>query len=206
MRPEADILLASLNRLLRHLSEQALQLDPDAAKHFGALAGQVIEVHCLEPDLTWHLVLSRNHIECIHGASPTPNVVITGKPKSLLQTLLTGSADGSIAIEGDATLLVQLQTLTKNFSPDLVTPLENIVGHAKAQRTAALLELGASTLGDLFSAAANHAQNTAQTLLAERYSTTTEVDDFLTRVDQLRLRVDRFQANLARHTDSGNTS
>ena len=141
MRDGTDIFLIGLRRLLAQLSERALSLDPQTAQQFQALAGQVIEIHCLEPDLTWHLVLGEDHVDFHAGPSSNPNVAITGSPKGLLQTLLSGHSTDPIEVDGDATLLMQLQALASAFNPDLVRPLANVIGNDKAQRTAAWLEL-----------------------------------------------------------------
>ncbi len=203
MRDGTDTFLLGLRRLLAQFSEQALTLDPQTAQQFEAFAGQVIEIHCLEPDLTWHLVLAKDHVDFQTGPGSNPNVAITGSPKALLQTLLTGRSTDPVEIDGDATLLMQLQALTSAFSPDLVKPLANVIGNDKAQRTAALLELGAATLSELFSSSGRQAQQKAQSYMATRYSTEPEADQLHDRIDQLRLRVDRLQAKLGQYEHQG---
>ena len=181
------------------LSARAIALDPHTARELSALAGQVAEIHCLEPDLRWHLRVAGEHIHFATGPAEQPNVALTGSAKGLLQTLITGSSADGVTIDGDAILLMQLQALVKNFSPDLVRPLTNMVGKDKAQRTAALFELGAATLGSMLNAAALQTQESAKSFMTQRFATDPEVENFLTRVDQLRLRVDRLQARLTLH-------
>ena len=120
-----------------------------------------------------------------------------------MQTLLTGRSTDPVEIDGDATLLMQLQALTSAFSPDLVKPLAKVIGNDKAQRTAALLELGAATLSELFSSSGRQAQQKAQSYMATRYSTEPEADQLHDRIDQLRLRVDRLQAKLGQYEHQG---
>ena len=199
MQGTNDIFVSALQRLLMQLSARAIALDPHTARELRALAGQVVEIHCLEPDLRWHLRVAEEHIDFATGPAEQPNVALTGSAKGLLQTLITGSSADGVAIDGEATLLMQLQTLAKNFSPDLVRPLTNVVGTDKAQRTAALLELGAATLCSMFNAAALQTQESAESFMTQRFTTDPEVENFLTRVDQLRLRVDRLQARLTLH-------
>lgn len=197
--------VSALQRLLRQLSERALALDPHTAQQVRTLAGQVVEIHCLAPDLCWHLHIAEAHIDFTTGPAEHPNVALTGSAKGLLQTLLTGSSADRVAIDGDATVLMQLQALAKNFSPDFVRPLGNVVGKDKAQRTAALLELGAVTLGSMFNAAAQQTQASAESFMTQRFTTAPEVEDFLSRVDLLRLRVDRLQARLTLHGEQSGT-
>ena len=86
MRDGTDIFFVGLKRLLAQVSEQALILDPQTAQQFQAFAGQVIEIHCLEPDLTWHLVLGKECVDLRAGPSSNPNVTMSGSAKGLLQT------------------------------------------------------------------------------------------------------------------------
>ena len=110
MHHDSATLLLALQRLLNDLSERAIHLDPVAAKNFTSLTGQVIEIHCLEPALTWHLTLQESSIEVHAGASNNPNVAVTGKPLGLLQMLMTGATSETVVIDGDAAVLMALQT------------------------------------------------------------------------------------------------
>ena len=73
MHHDSATLLLALQRLLSDLSERAIHLDPVAAKNFASLAGQVIEIHCLEPALTWHLNLQESSIEVHAGPQGVEN-------------------------------------------------------------------------------------------------------------------------------------
>ena len=74
MRDGTDTFFLGLKHLLAQVSEQALRLDPQTTQQFRAFAGQVIEIHCLEPDLTWHLVLCEERVDLRTGPSSNPNV------------------------------------------------------------------------------------------------------------------------------------
>ena len=204
MRDGTDTFFLGLKHLLAQVSEQALRLDPQTTQQFRAFAGQVIEIHCLEPDLTWHLVLCEERVDLRTGPSSNPNVAISGSAKGLLQSLLTGHSTDPVEIDGDATLLMQLQSLASAFSPDLVKPLANVIGNDKAQRTAALLELGAATLSELFRGSVQQAQQKTQSHMATRYTTEPDADQLHDRIDQLRLRVDRLQARINLYEHQGN--
>ena len=204
MRDGTDIFFVGLKRLLAQVSEQALILDPQTAQQFQAFAGQVIEIHCLEPDLTWHLVLGKECVDLRAGPSSNPNVTMSGSAKGLLQTLLTGQSRDPIVVDGDTTLLTQLQALASTFNPDLVKPLAHAIGNDKAQRAAALLELGAATLSELFSGSVQQAQQKTRSHMAARYTTEPDADQLHDRIDQLRLRVDRLQARINLCEEQGN--
>ena len=199
MHHDSATLLLALQRLLSDLSERAIHLDPVAAKNFASLAGQVIEIHCLEPALTWHLNLQESSIEVHAGASNNPNVAVTGKPMGLLQTLMTGATSETVVIDGDAAVLMALQTLAKDYSPDLAKPLDAWLGRETGQRTAALVELGMATLGELLTSTRAQAHHAIQNYFNERFATQDQGEGLAGRLDQLRLRIDRLEAKLNRY-------
>ena len=199
MYQNSATLLLALQRLLSDLSERAIHLDPVAAKNFASLAGQVIEIHCLEPALTWHLTLQESSIKVHAGASNKPNVAVTGKPMGLLQTLMTGATSETVVIDGDATVLMALQTLAKGYSPDLAKPLDAWLGRETGQRAAALVELGMATLGELLTSTRAQAHHASQNYFNERFATQDQGEGLAGRLDQLRLRIDRLEAKLNRY-------
>ena len=192
-------LLLALQRLLNDLSERAIHLDPVAAKNFNLLAGQVIEIHCLEPALTWHLTLQESSIEVHAGESDNPNVAVTGKPMGLLQTLMTGATSETVVIDGDAAVLMALQALAKDYSPDPAKLLDAWLGRETGQRAAALVELSMAALGELLTSTRAQAHHATQNYFNERYATQDQGKGLAGRLDQLRLRIDRLEAKLNRY-------
>ena len=199
MHHDSATLLLALQRLLNDLSERAIHLDPVAAKNFTSLTGQVIEIHCLEPALTWHLTLQESSIEVHAGASNNPNVAVTGKPLGLLQMLMTGATSETVVIDGDAAVLMALHTLAKDYSPDPAKLLDAWLGRETGQRAAALVELGMATLGELLTSTRANAHHATQNYFSERYATQDQGKGLAGRLDQLRLRIDRLEAKLNRY-------
>ena len=199
MHHDSATLLLALQRLLNDLSERAIHLDPVAAKNFTSLTGQVIEIHCLEPALTWHLTLQESSIEVHAGASNNPNVAVTGKPLGLLQMLMTGATSETVVIDGDAAVLMALHTLAKDYSPDPAKLLDAWLGRETGQRAAALVELGMTNLGELLTSTRANAHHATQNYFSERYATQDQGKGLAGRLDQLRLRIDRLEAKLNRY-------
>ncbi len=199
MHHDSATLLLALQRLLNDLSERAIHLDPVAAKNFTSLTGQVIEIHCLEPALTWHLTLQESSIEVHAGASNNPNVAVTGKPLGLLQMLMTGATSETVVIDGDAAVLMALHTLAKDYSPDPAKLLDAWLGRETGQRAAALVELGMANLGELLTSTRANAHHATQNYLSERYATQDQGKGLAGRLDLLRLRIDRLEAKLNRY-------
>ena len=169
------------------------------AEDFSSLAGQVIEIHCLEPSLTWHLILRESSIEVSAGPSENPNVAVTGKPLGLLQKLITGATAEVVVIDVDATVLMALQTLVKEYSPDLVKPLDAWLGRETGQRTGALVELAMGTLGELLASTRVQAQQATEAYFTDRYTTREQSESLAGRLDRLRLHIDRLEAKVNRH-------
>ena len=199
IRYDSATLLPTLQRLLNDLCERAIHLDPLTAENFSSLAGQEIEIHCLEPALTWHLSLRESSIEVHAGPSDNPNVAVTGKPLGLLQTLTTGATAEIVMIDGDATVLMALQALVKGYSPDLAKPLDAWLGRETGQRTAALVELAMATLGELLASTRVQAHQATETYFTERYTTREQSESLAGRLDRLRLHIDRLEAKVNRH-------
>ncbi len=199
MHHDSATLLLALQRLLNDLSERAIHLDPVAAKNFTSLTGQVIEIHCLEPALTWHLTLQESSIEVHAGASNNPNVAVTGKPLGLLQMLMTGTTSETVVIDGDAAVLMALHTLAKDYSPDPAKLLDAWLGRDTGQRAAALVELSMAALGELLTSTRAQAHHATQNYFNERYATQDQGKGLAGRLDQLRLRIDRLEAKLNRY-------
>ena len=202
MHHDSANLLLALQRLLNDLSERAIHLDPVAAKNFTSLTGQVIEIHCLEPALTWHVTLQESSIEVHAGASNNPNVAVTGKPLGLLQMLMTGATSETVVIDGDAAVLMALHTLAKDYSPDPAKLLDAWLGRETGQRAAALVELGMATLGELLTSTRANAHHATQNYFSERYATQDQGKNLARRLDQLRLHIDRLEAKLNRYQHS----
>lgn len=174
-------------------------MDPLTAENFSSLAGQEIEIHCLEPSLTWHLILRESSIEVHAGPSENPNVAVTGKPLGLLQILMTGAIAEVVMIDGDATVLMALQTLVKGYSPDLAKPLDAWLGRETGQRAAALVELAMATLGELLASTRVQAHQATEAYFTDRYTTREQSESLAGRLDRLRLRIDRLEAKVNRH-------
>ena len=198
IRDDSAQLLTTLQRLLSDLSERAIHLDPMTAEEFSSLAGQEIEIHCrtlsnMAPDLA----REQHRSEC--GPSENPNVAVTGKPLGLLQKLITGATAEVVVIDGDATVLMALQTLVKEYSPDLVKPLDAWLGRETGQRTGALVELAMGTLGELLASTRVQAQQATEAYFTDRYTTREQSESLAGRLDRLRLHVDRLEAIVNGH-------
>ena len=191
-----EVFSQSLQALQRQFSKALLDLDPALQQQLTPLAGQTIEVQCLQPQTTWHWVIEPTQIDFIAEPATNPAVVIRGSAQDLLQAAMTGNTGWPLEIQGDATVLLRLQALIKQFSPDLAGPLSALIGNEEGQRGAALVEFGVSALKDIVSAAHKEGHHAAEAFLAKRYTSEADGNALYDRLSALRLRVDRLQARL----------
>jgi len=222
----AQALAKALGGLANRVSNQALKMDPATQAKLQRLAGHVIEIQCqqpaptLQPTLTWHITIGsvapndptdprpdtetdtdpRAHDEAITvtaGAHDAPHAIVAAPAAELLTWLFTGTAD-KLQITGDATLLMELVEIGQAYSPDLATPLEAFLGPEVAQKVTGAAELGIASIASLLEGIGESVRNQSQ----ETFVARNPFDDFLSNVDELRLRVDRLAARVARHEQS----
>lgn len=203
MGDSTDLLLNALQATLSQLSATALDCDPATQQQLKPLVGQVIEIQCLRPQQTWHLVIQPTQLDFISGPATTPNVVVRGSAGDILHAMATGDSGWPLEVQGDATTLLKLKALTKGFSPDLAKPLSAVMNDHDAQRLSALVELGLGTLRNFVGAAGQQTQEATEALLTKRFSTEADVGAMHQRLSTLRLRVDRLQARLDLFTSAG---
>ena len=191
-----EILDKFLADFVNLVCRQAAALDPTLARKMAPIAGQIIEIRCTAPTKVWHLVLGEKSIELRNGPATNPNVAIQGSAPNLVKALASGGSSTAIQIDGDETLLLELSALSKDFYPDLVTPLGSVLGAQRANKVAAALEMGLSALTNFASNLGEDIAHNASSKIADRFTSTEAFTDHLAELDALRLRVDRLSAKI----------
>ena len=183
------MLAKSLNRII----QQALALDPQIgerlAKHQGRSVELISENQGGVPDLSLHLTIERASVTVNEGPAPSPSAIIKGKPEALARMALGGELQ-DVTISGDMTIVQELQAVFRSYRPDLVTPLERLLG--------ATLELGVASLTQLQRGATSKAFQQAETLFAEQFATRDHFAVLQQRTDNVRLALDRLAARTGR--------
>lgn len=191
------MLAKSLNRII----QQALALDPQIgerlAKHQGRSVELISENQGGVPDLSLHLTIERASVTVNEGPAPSPSAIIKGKPKALARMALGGELQ-DVTISGDMTIVQELQAVFRSYRPDLVTPLERLLGEQGANMLAATLELGVASLTQLQRGATSKAFQQAETLFAEQFATRDHFAVLQQRTDNVRLALDRLAARTGR--------
>lgn len=190
--------LLLLNRLAEHLTALAARSDPQFGDRFAQLNGRSIEIQCTRPATTAHLVFTPTSASLLPGSHPAPTVILRGPAASLAALLIPplSGATSDVRIDGDETTLQALVALLRDFRPDLQAPLEQVLGRERAAGIAGGIDLGLRGLQALWQGLHASVDEKVGTYAASQFATTPEVANWLGRIDQLRLRVDRLNARI----------
>ena len=93
-------------------------------------------------------------------------------------------------IEGDASVLMKLEALLSNYDPEFDQGLAQVLGNDGAHRLLAGVELGLSGIKSAVSGLGSAIKD------QQHFVQQNQLDDLLSGIDELRLRVDRLAANI----------
>ncbi len=188
--------------------KNVLALDPELAEGIAELDGAVLEVHVQGIDRRFQLHATTTGVtvvpvdDSLHSWVSAPDVTISGPPFTLLRLLGSlDSVDGvlppDVSISGELQLVQRLTRLAKRANLDWEEPLSSLFGDSVAH------ELGRGIRG--FATWARVAGRTiardmGEYLREERRMSPVrfEVEEFSTRVDQIRDDVERLVVRIAR--------
>ena len=179
--------------LATRASAQAAESDPRLRARLQALDGQCLELQCTAPPSTWHVIVKDGTLVTQPGAAPAPQVIVRGHAMAMAAWIAPGSpAPGQLEISGDNTLATELVEILRDFQPDLVEPMSRILGPDAAATLLGTAELGLKSMQSLLSGVGQSMSDTA----AANFVRSPQLDNLLTGIDRLRLRVDRLAAKV----------
>ena len=181
--------------------EAALALDPDARRRVERLAGAVLEVRILGPDLSLFVVPDGERVHLAATAPDEPAACIVGPPASLARLLTTDGTrvlfGGPLTVEGDVVVAKSYKRLFDTLDPDWEEALAGWVGDVPAHEAGRVA--GAFSIW-IQRTLAGRREDLQAWLIdeVEALPARSEVDDWLAEVDRLRADVDRLSARVAR--------
>lgn len=151
--------------------------------------------------------------------SSAPNTIVRGGIADVLSALWSDELPAGITIEGDEQLLMALKRCFKELSPDWRNRVDEVVGRlsgssskGNAQPGGQILqdvlgqaELAFDTLRTTFGGAFDSTREQARSTTDKFWAKEGDVDDFVTRLENLQLEVDRLNARV-RHLGSNKDS
>jgi ubiquinone biosynthesis accessory factor UbiJ len=183
-----------LTRWVETLANESANLDSLTRTRLRALAGRSIAIVVDPPGETTTLRFDDESIRLSPGAADAPSVIVRGAPMALAGAFLGGGARGGLSIDGDEVVLSQFRSIVRDFRPDVLSPLENLVGRDAAQSIANVFEVGLSALAAIGRSLGDEGTRLAKEGARQRYLTASEFDAFIGSMQALRIRFGRLAA------------
>ena len=192
--PLPGLLAGAMEQILN----QALHLDPDAARLLGGVRGGVLKLELagLNIDLYFSAGDRELNVTSESGPEAAPETTIAGTPAALLSMAVPELAGpGSVQISGDASLAQSWQKLFKQLEPDWEAGLSTYFGDLIGPQIYRLLLQARRTST---AAARTGADQLSRWLRdeSELVPNREEWNEFSTHVDRLREAVDRLESRV----------
>ncbi len=189
----------ALATLANEITAIALSADPQTRGRLSELDGRCIEIQCTNPPLLGCLHIHSDKVVFSDDACTSPNVVVAGSLTELASWLIPFTAHGgkAVRIDGDEATLQAFMAIVQQLEPDLQRPLSQLLGEETATRLVAGAELGLNGLRSLLQGVSTELENRFKTRTQANFTVNQEANALHTRLDALRLRVDRLSARLA---------
>lgn len=194
MNPLIETLGKLLGELATQVTNRALSTDPILRSKLVNLSGTTVEFQSTVPAVAWHLSINAEQLSVLPGPAAQPTAIVRGTPVELIRWFIPSGAGGNLEISGDVTRLLELADLLKDFQPDLEDGLRTIAGPDAAAALLGGFELGLRSMRSLVEGVGQSLQQQAAGNFVKR----DQLDTLLNGIDDLRLRVDRLAANIAR--------
>ncbi len=196
MKAPASVLLA-----LERACNRVLRLDPDALPRLQPLAGKVLAVQITGVDLTLYLLPTPESVHLLARHEGAPDVTLRGTPGALARLATAGGretpAAHGVQIEGESELAIAFQEFLRSVDIDWEEQLASVTGDVVAHQ-----------VGNLFRGLSQWSGRAMEALRLDvteylqeesrHLPSATEMEIFLSGVDELREACDRLEARVRR--------
>lgn len=193
------VFLSSLEKSINHL----LRTDPANQAKLIPLVGRTIQIDVTESPQPIYLSFARNAILLSLEKPARIDVTIQGSALAMLRLLQsthpTAELPNNLHIQGDLTVAQQLSHVARSIDIDWEEELSHWIGDIAAHRIGRLLR---GIRNEVVTGKEHISQSIADYLRYESglYPDNTELEDFLQEVDEVRLAVDRLEAQIKQLT------
>jgi ubiquinone biosynthesis protein UbiJ len=168
------------------------RLDPLTRARLRAVSGHVIEIVIDPPGETVWMRIDGESIRLHDEPLDCVTVRVCGSPGAIAATLFGFEGlPAKLDIDGDDAILSELRSIVRNFRPDGVPPLQDLVGARTMQAITSLIEVGSSALASLGREVRDEGRRLTRDAIGQRYLSAPEFDRYLESLQRLRIRVDR---------------
>ena len=191
-------------RVLHHFERvinRVLALDPALSDSLSELHGKVISLEFINTDIVIYVMPNEEGLSLCADSEGDVHVRIRATPADMLAYVISARDDGQVAgnleIVGDVGLAQHFQNIMKDIDLDWEEQLSQWVGDTAARK---LSLFGKRTLKFLWESKRTFEMNISEYLLYEKEAlpVKTEVDDFISSVDNLRNDVERMKIRIDR--------
>lgn len=200
-----NLLLSSGLSSAELILNKALVLDPLSKKKLAGLRGNIFAINCTKsissiPAFSIFITVLDDGISLSPTIAEDANAEISASANVLLKLLLTKDKSSiirneNIQIKGDASSIQELQAILFDLNIDWEYQLSKVIGDIPTQA----VNDGLNKLKDFFNYSTASLTSGINEYIHEEKNivpTTTELDFFFQRIDQLRLRVDRTESRI----------
>ncbi|MGD8417676.1 MAG: hypothetical protein PVH91_11500 [Pseudomonadales bacterium] len=198
MSTRATPLEQLLAGMLGEIGNFTLGLDPLSRARLSTLAGRSARFEITPPGggpprpLTLHV--REDALVFRADADGESHVIVSGTLPDIVRALLDQPGGQSVRIDGDESVLAKLAALFGDLRPDPAAPLGNLIGRDLADGLVGLAEAGVAFLRS----AAETVSSSARQEATAHFVGQKDFESILTRIEALRLRIDRLDARTAR--------
>jgi ubiquinone biosynthesis protein UbiJ len=189
-------LLADLaSELIEAIVDVTLRMDPIAAARVAALDGRSLLLRLSGTDqiLAIHFTATGPRIETVPPAAPTTTV--TAGAAALL-AVLRGQRLTGARIDGDESLLLELESILHSLEPDPALPLERLLDRNTAGLLADVFDAGVATARTVLDAVADVGTGWLRAGGREYFVDRADYERFVARAFALRRTLDRLDARV----------
>ena len=186
---------AALSALINPIVQRAINGDPELVARLSRLEGRAVQIVCNEPSTTWHIEIngatSEQPLAFRPGDAQSPSVIVSGSLPELAK-LMFGADAANVTIDGDQTTLIELTEILESYNPEVAATLSSVLGPALANQVLATAEAGLKGVQSIAQGIGGALRDQAQT----NFVSEDNMQDLLSGIDELRLRVDRLAARV----------
>ena len=186
---------AALSALINPIVQRAINGDPELVARLSRLEGRAVQIVCNEPSTTWHIEI--NGATCEQplvfrpGDAQSPSVIVSGSLPELAK-LMFGADAANVTIDGDQTTLIELTEILESYNPEVAATLSSVLGPALANQVLVTADAGLKGVQSIAQGIGGALRDQAQT----NFVSEDNMQDLLSGIDELRLRVDRLAARV----------
>ena len=190
--PKTEITTKTICGICNHLILQLHAASPEKLEPFQKSQQMVLEIELEDIGVIFQVLFNANRPIFIPGQDHRPNTIAKGKLLDFFRSITQKESDDLIYIQGDNQFIEELRATFKKLKPETV---EQFVRSLKGEYDVKIW----STVSFLKSALSSIRQgilSSAKNPLKEFYAVNTDLENYVKRAHQLRIKTDRLNASI----------